>query len=160
MTLLKWFAAGAFLVVGGFVALYLFAQTADGPIGPFPGGPFTSGEIVATPINDWSFAATAGEIELQLTADASSRTTWLAVVGARAYIPAATGFPPNKSWYLRAQDNGAAQIRIDGQRYPVHLRRILTKDDEFNSVVAQLESAEAMPPGGPDGLWLFRVFSR
>ena len=160
MKLLKWFGLSLLAVIGGLAATFLIAKLSDGPIGPFPGGPLVAGDKLDSPVDDWSFASTAGEIELQLAQDDSSRTTWLAVVDGVAYIPAATGFPPNKSWHLRAQTDGRALLRIAGLRYPVSLARLEHNGDEFDAVVASLQAQNAMPPGGRDELWLFRVSSR
>lgn len=159
MKVLKWLSY--FLIALALVLLLVFfgAKLSDGPIGPFPGGALKSGTLQNLPLSDWSFASNAGEIELQLVTDTSSRTTWIAVVDNLAYIPAALSFPPNKTWHEKALDYGAAIIRIEGDRYPVFLTRV-NSSQEFDDVVDTLASQGALPPGGQDDLWIFRVRSR
>ena len=48
-------ALGLSVTVGvGLVALLVYQQISDGPTGPLMGGSFSSGEIVETPVEDWS----------------------------------------------------------------------------------------------------------
>ncbi|MEM7098353.1 MAG: hypothetical protein AAF541_08870, partial [Pseudomonadota bacterium] len=129
------------------------------PTGPLLGGTLTEGELISTPIENWSFV-TEPEIEMQLSADTTSRHTWLIAMGNRAYMPAGTTFPPNKSWHIRAEQNGAAVLRILGQRYPVTLSRIAKNSDEFASVAQHMQQQGTVPPGGSDAMWLFSVISR
>jgi len=138
---------------------FAVARFHDGPIGLIPGGPLVDGELVARPVSDWDFATDVETIELQLDGDETSRTTWILVDNGRAYIPCSLGFPPGKNWHLRADDDGAATVRIDGQRYPVVLKRI---DD--SPVASRLETIVKtkygrVPPSDA-GVWFFSVRSR
>src|SRR5512134_664346 len=99
MALVRWLARLVVLAAAALFALVLGARCADGPIGPIPGGPLASGERVAAPVADWSFAAGVEEIELQLAAQDRSRTTWILVRDGKAYVPASTEYPPGKSWH-------------------------------------------------------------
>ncbi|NKC01228.1 MAG: hypothetical protein GKR90_22405 [Pseudomonadales bacterium] len=157
---LKWVGISILSTVVVLTGTFFIAKTSDGPLGPFPGGPLVSGELAISAVTDWTFARETGEIELQLLQDSSSRTTWLAVANNSAYIPAALDFPPNKSWHLRAERDGDAQIRFDNTRYPVRLARLDETSAEFSDVVDVLVATNAMPPGGKDQMWLFRVSSR
>lgn len=156
MLVLRWLiriTAALALLVG---AVVLGARYADGPLGPLPGGPLTSGPYVTTPVADWGFAADVEEIELQLDAQTKSRTTWILVHDGKAYIPAAAGFPPGKTWHRAALEDGRAVLRIDGRRYPVRLTRV--EDTAVQAAVRKV--AEAKYPSRPAGeIWLFAVES-
>jgi hypothetical protein len=142
----------AFVVVAGVAARYH-----DGPIGPLIGGPLASGPVVAAPVTDWSFAADVPEVELQLDAQDKSRTVWILVHDGHAYVPAATEYPPGKTWHRVALDDGRATLRIDGKRYPVTLRK--TDDPTvLQGVFAVAAKKYPSRPGGP--AWLFEVASR
>jgi len=148
-------AALLLLVAGVFVA----ARFHDGPLAVVPGGPLTSGELVSSPVADWSFAAPVDTIELQLVGDGTSRTTWILVREGRAYIPCSLGFPPGKSWHLRADRDGRAILRILGKRYPVTLTRVQSPAlaTELEAIVP---SKYGRVPPTDAGVWFFAVESR
>jgi len=144
------------LLVG---ALFGLARFHDGPISMIPGGPLESGEWVDGLVPDWSFARSIPTIELQLEGDDTSRTVWILVRGDDAYIPCSLGFPPGKEWHLRADENGEAVLRIEGKRYPVHLKRLV--EERFVPELEQIASLKY--GGGPPGdseIWFFSVRSR
>ncbi len=154
-------------IVGGIlaglvvaIALLLFVvRMGDGPLGPLLGGPLESGELVGAPVRDWGFAASIEEIEMQLVADDVSRTTWILVDGPRAYIPAALGFPPGKDWYVRADVEGAAIVRIDGKRYPVRL--VVANDEATRDSLRRIAVAKYTSGRPPEGeVWFFELRSR
>ena len=97
MTALRWLLR----IVAGLIAVialvFVFARFHDGPLGPIPGGPLASGDIVGDPVNDWSFAKDTGEIVLQLASQNRSRTVWFFVLDGKAYVPCSLGYPPGKS---------------------------------------------------------------
>lgn len=159
MVVVRWVAYLGLALVVVVAGTWLAAKWADGPIGPFPGGSLQAGELRSDPVSDWAFAG-AGEIELQLLRETSSRTVWLVSSGADAYIPAALGFPPNKSWHMRAEAGGAAIIRIGGQRFPVELQRLDENSEDFAQAETILAANGATPPGGKGGFWIFSVTSR
>jgi hypothetical protein len=142
-----------------FSAVLALGCFMDGPLGPIPGGPLRSGELVSSPVLDWSFVASVEEIELQLASQSRSRTTWVLFHEGHAYVPSATGFPPGKNWNVRAEEDGRAILRISGSRYPVTLTRV-----EDEGLIAALGAAdlEKYPDGPPgtDGTWYFTVASR
>jgi hypothetical protein len=149
----------AALVVLGVVAFFAPRFVHDGPLGPIPGGPLRAGELFALPVSDWSFATDVAEIELQLESQGHSRTTWILVRGGAAYVPCSLGFPPGKSWYRDAQQDGRAVLRIGGKRYPV----TLTKDDDPSLpefARAEVTRKYGSPPPGAGGAMFFRVASR
>ena len=150
-------------VLGVFVALgvvvYFGARLHDGPLGPIPGGPLRSGDPFPLLVSDWSFALDAREIELQLESQNLSRTTWILVRDGAAYIPCSLSTPPGKRWYVHAQQDGRATLRIEGKRYPV----TLTKDEDPS--LAEFARAEVTRkyktgPSGGGGVMFFKVASR
>lgn len=156
MFLLRWLiriTVALALLVG---AVLLTARYSDGPLGPLPGGPLVSGPFVTQPVTDWSFAKDVEEIEVQLDTQTKSRTTWVLVSDGKAYIPAAVGFPPGKSWHRVALEDGRAVLRIDDRRYPVKLTRV----DDAAVQAAVRKIAEKKYPSRPAGeVWLFAVES-
>ncbi len=157
MVVLRWVMR---IVVGlvVLIALVFFgARFHDGPLGPIPGGSLEAGDAVAGPVTDWSFAADVQEIELQLVSQSRSRTTWIIVHEGKAYIPAATEFPPGKTWHRDALRDGRAILRVSGQRYPV----TLTKVEDAALTAAVRTVALAKYPARPAGdVWLFAVAPR
>ena len=155
-------AAGIAFV--GVAVLFFLARFGDGPLGPIPGGPLTSGAWVREPVDDWSFAADLETVELQLTGDDTSRTVWILVrEGGDAWIPASLVFPPGKRWHRRADaGDGHAVLRTGGHRYPVRLVR--SEDPEVGADLRELVETKygAAPPGseGEASVWFFSVRSR
>lgn len=157
MLLLRWLIriTAALALLAG--AVVLGARYSDGPLGPLPGGTLASGPFVTQPVGDWAFATDVEEIEMQLDAQTTSRTTWVIVNEGKAYIPAAAAFPPGKTWHRVALEDGRAVLRIDGKRYPVQLARV----DDTAVQAAVRKVAEAKYPSRPAGeIWLFSVESR
>lgn len=162
MGLLKGLAA---LVVGLVLVAALtfaWARFLDGPLAMIPGGPLVSGELVGEPVRDWSFAAPAEEVELQLADEGTSRTTWILVHDGQAYVPASLSFPPGKRWHKRADEDGRAIVRIAGKRYAVTLTRL--QGDALHAVedalVRQVGEKYGRTPPGDAGAWFFRLDSR
>ncbi len=154
-----------FKTVGGVLAAlivalavtFVTAKFSDGPIGIFPGGPLSSGEIVPHFIGGWGWARQVDTIEMQLADEQTSRTTWFIEHEARGFIPASVGFPPGKTWHERA-DGKKAWLRIEDKRYSVQLDRL---DDA--AVMAELkkkvERKYGRNPLGDSGVWWFAVQS-
>ena len=159
MALLRWIVRLLVVVVVLVAALAFGVRFLDGPLGPLPGGSLRKGVLATQPVADWSFAADVQEVELQLERQSISRTTWILVHGGHAYIPAATEYPPGKTWHRHALEDGSATLRIGGTRYPVTLRKV---DDSDTAVLAAvLAVAEKKYPSRPGGqVWLFEVTSR
>ena len=165
MRILKWLGYLVLAIAVGIAALFGAARLHDGPmsgvLGMIPGGPLESGETVSGAVADWSFARDIDTIEMQLTGDVTSRTTWILVDQGVAYIPCSLGFPPMKTWYRRADVDGRATLRIAGKRYPVELHR--TSDSAvIDRLVAEVKRKYArggLPPSEA-GVWFFAVASR
>ena len=149
------------IVVAGILliaALFVGARFHDGPLAIIPGGPLSSGAIVSEPVDDWGFAESVELIEFQLDSDETSRTSWIVVSDGRAFIPCSLGFPPGKNWHLRADQDGDAVVRIQGQRYPVTLDRISrpTLDPKLEAIVT---SKYGGAPSDAD-VWFFELTAR
>jgi len=159
MTVIRWIAriAAALAVLAALV--YYGARLGDGPLGPIPGGPLRSGELVSEPVSDWSFARDVPEIALQLASQDVSRTTWILVSDGQAYIPCSLGYPPGKSWYRFAAQDGRATLRIQGRRYPVTLTRVEDASIE-QSLLSEVRRKYPRVPPTDAGVWIFRVASR
>ena len=149
---------GVLVVLVMFVGiLFLGARFHDGPLALIPGGPLQSGEWVEAPVADWSFATSVDVIEFQLSADDTSRTTWILVEAGQAYIPCSLGFPPGKDWHLRAVEDGRAVVRVMGNRYKVALDRIDNAPLAKKLTAIVSEKYGGGPPGGESEVWFFRL---
>ena len=158
MGILRWIvriAAGLVALVG---LVFLGARFHDGPLGPIPGGALASGEIVAEPVGDWSFAKEVSEVELQLDSEQGSRTVWILVQDGRAYVPCSLDYPPGKRWHHQAVKDGRAMLRIEGRRYPVVLAK--TEDPALGPALRQEVERKYGRVPGEAGVWLFEVTSR
>jgi hypothetical protein len=156
--IVRWLVRIVAVIVLLVAALFVGARFHDGPLGLVPGGALVAGEAVGAPVSDWTFAD-VDTIELQLDGDTTSRTTWILVKDGRAFIPASLSFPPGKRWHKAADQNGAAWIRVKGQRYPVTLTR--TQDEALRAQL--IETVRGKYGGGPPsggGVWFFEVASR
>lgn len=147
------------LVLVALAGLFAAARFGDGPLGPIPGGAFSSGAWVAEPVDDWSFAADVPTIQLQLAGEDTSRTVWFLVRDGRAYVPCSLSFPPGKRWYRRADRDGRAVLRIQGRRYPVTLTRD-TDSDLATDLGAIVDAKYGTVPPSEGGVWFFAVSSR
>ena len=119
---LRWLGIAVATVVLGFGALFVAARFHDGPIGPFKGGAFRSGEAAEAPA-DWSFAADHQTLELELPAEVGQAiTTWLVVEGGHLYVPC--GVAESKSWPHAVVRDGNVRVRIDGKIYTLRATRV------------------------------------
>jgi len=155
MKILRVLLFGLAFVVVALLAVIVGARFADGPIALIPGGQLESGELVADPAVDWTFAKDVQEIEME--SDGRSRTVWALVVNGELYIPASTSFPPFKSWHKRIAQEPRARVRIEGKRYERALQRV-----EDPALLTSLREAAlqkyAPPPGtSPEDVWFFHA---
>ena len=156
MGFLKWVSGGLAMIALAIGAVFVGARWHDGPLAIVPGGPFQSGEWVEATDVDFGFAATIAEVELE--SDGRSRTTWVVVEGARAFVPVSLEFPPGKSWHLAALDDPRAVVRIDGKRYRRALSRVT--DADLHARLASLARAKyGDGPAGGDAaaIWFFEL---
>ena len=144
----------------------------DGPTEIFPGGAFTSGELV-TGEPDWSFAKNLSNVEFQTMNPVSSRTTFIMIQDNRVFIP--SGYMTTwwgkiwKQWPYQAPEDGRAILRIDGKLYERTLVRI-TDDPALPGVMSELArkyggNFETTPEMmtevlDSDYLWIFELAPR
>jgi hypothetical protein len=160
LRLLRAIAWVLFGLAGLGAATALFARIMDGPIGPFPGGPLASGELVTGPDPDWSFAAAIPTIELQVNpAHPLSRTVWVLVDQGDLFVPA--GWAGRKSWPEEAMADGRVVVRIDGKRYERQATRVTdpVRVDALRSALGRKYGA-APSADGSDDTWFFRLAPR
>jgi hypothetical protein len=169
------------LILAGIVSLLTYQRFSDGPTGPLPGGPFTSGEVVSAPVTDW--APLAGDFEFELVGEKSSRTAGGLLVDGNLYISCDLGFiwarlpdglPKNmlhtiwwfKTWHEKALSDGRVRIRKDGRIYSGDIERV--QDPQRLAQLKRVLEDEAAKFFGPDALgppaeqppndiWFFRV---
>ena len=156
--ILRWLAYAVLGVAVMITGMFVAARFMDGPFGMIPGGTFRSGTSVPYP-EQWTFAEPIEIIEMQLEGADTSRNVWIVVHDERAYLPANLGFPPGKNWHLAADQDGAAQLRIETRLYDVALRRV-SDPAQATQVFASLEAK--YPSGAPEGVeyWFFAVEPR
>lgn len=153
------------LVVAGTL---IGARFADGPLEIIAGGEFTSG-VPATEEPDWAFAKDYNTVEFQLMDPLVSRTTWIAVVDGRVFIP--SGYMTTwwgkiwKQWPIQAEKDGRAILRVDGKLYDRQLVRVMN-DPAIERVMAEISRKYA---GGVEFdretfdsgyLWIFELQPR
>jgi hypothetical protein len=162
MAVLRWLLRGVAALLALAAVVFFGARLLDGPLGPIPGGPLASGEIVAKPVVDWSFARDVEEVELQLASQRRSRITWILVHEGVAYVPCSLGFPPGKRWHREAVSDGRAILRIASRRYPVTLEKLDDAEQARLEPKLLAEVARKYPrrPPADAGVWIFRVASR
>ncbi len=169
------------LIVTAITSILVYQRTSDGPTGPLTGGSFSSGELAATPVSDWSVLE--GDFEFELVGQASSRTAGGLLLDGNLYISCDLGFvwsrlPPGternllhliwrfKTWHQHASLDGRIRIRKDGLIYTATMARV-----EDPELIERLKNALEVLAGeyfGPQGLgprplkepndiWFFRV---
>ncbi len=170
MKVILWIVLG---LLGSLVLLIgvtlVGARFADGPIAIFAGGPFTSGQLVAGPEPDWSFAREIQEVEFQLVEPPRSRTTWILEHDGRIFIPCGymtTGWGKIwKQWPIEALEDGRTILRIGDKLYERELVRI-EEGPLLAPLTAELSrkyvgGAEIGPEAVTSGyLWLFELAPR
>ena len=146
-------------LVPGFFFLVLSLTLGFGPCGPVPGGAL-SGEVVETPISDWSFVSNVPrcEVEVRPGAPHSVTTNCMAWQG-RLFVSCSKC--EYKKWAEIALEQPSGRIRIDDRVYPVRMTRI-TRPGELDGVwmarANKLGSNEMEPR--PENWWTFEMVSR
>lgn len=125
----------------------------DGPMAVFPGGPLSSGDWVEETEIDWSFASAIEEIELE--SGGSSRTTWIAVLDGKAYVPCSLDFPPFKTWHKEALKDPKAVVRVEGKRYRRSLQKV--EDADLQTQLEAIIEEKYSGSPGDGGTWFFHL---
>ena len=159
LRVLRWLGIAVAAVVLGVLSVLVAARFHDGPIGPFTGGVFRSGEPAAPPA-DWSFAAAVDTLELELPPELGrSITTWLVVQDGKLYVPC--GLASGKRWPHAVLRDGRVRVRLQGKVYELEARRV---DDPatLSSVVPVLVAKYRAGDGSGFGTrdWLFALSPR
>jgi hypothetical protein len=147
------------VVIAALVALGVYARFHDGPIGPFPGGALVSGEAVATPVTDWSFASSIQTLELEVSPEKPrSVTTWFLVLDGTLYVP--SGGAARKTWPALVERDGRVRVRLDGKIYALQATRV-----NDPAIAKRLSEAVAAKYGFGDGqpvegAWAFALAPR
>ncbi len=183
MTVLKYLGYGLLAtIVFLIVSILVVQRLSDGPIEPLQGGPFTTGELIETPVEDWSF----GELKnthFELVGFGTSRRAGYIMLDGVAYMTCDLGFMWNrlegssrillnliyvfKTWHLDAMEDGRALIRIDGKIYRAQFTKVTDAElqDRLKGRVEELfdqmfgEIGPA-PIEEPNDMWFFRIDAR
>jgi hypothetical protein len=129
------------------------------PLGPVAGRGL-SGELVVTPVDDWSFTDDVSLIAVETRPAAPHSVTTVCFTHEGVlYVPAQGASA--KSWPHYAVSNPQTRILVDGKIYPVRATRVT---DE--ALALALRSAAAAKydfvsgDAPPEDVWLFRIDSR
>ena len=188
---MKCLLRNASIVLAGLVAclvatVLVLQRIADGPIGPFGGGPLRTGAQLAAAGVDWARVLESHPpVELELVAQGRSRITGAMVHDGRLYVPCDLGFMAHrvpgawmrgigslilmvKHWHEDAVRDGRTVLRIAGNRYELQAVRV-TDPALLAALRAELEIAGARyfgvaafpaAPADPDAIWFFRMDPR
>ena len=153
------------LLVGGVL---IAARFNDGPWALISGGPFTSGELVTSEPN-WSFVKDTQEVQFQLLATDTSRTSWIMEHNGRVFIP--SGYMNTtvgkiwKHWPFDAEEDGRIILRIDDKLYERTMQRV-TDDPDLPAVLGEISrkyfGGEPVPMNQvtSGNLWIFELLPR
>jgi len=145
---------GLACLVASILVFAMAARFADGPLGPFPGGPM-SGESVAEPVRDWTGVLERDrQLELQVNPSAPRSITTTSIVHeGRLYAPSLSA--ARKRWPAEVENDPRVILRIDGRLHPRRAVRV-TDPDELRALVRDVD-------GDPNGdlsqlgTWYFRL---
>lgn len=165
--------------------IFYVQSTSDGPVEPMQGGPFVTGEVVETPVEDWSFGA-ANPVAFELEGFATSRMAGYIMHEGEAYMTCDLGYIWNrlepgaqklllwtmytfKHWHTDAVEDGRVRLRIDGKIYRANLEKV--EDPDLNQQLRKVLEDQAreffapmeLPPEpteAPNHIWFFKMESR
>ena len=154
---LGWLGWLLLIAIGG-AGYWVYELRAD-PIQWVPGRALT-GDLVATPVSDWSFANEAGLIAVETRPAAPhSVTTTKVVVDGTLYVPALGASA--KSWTHYVVSEPRVRVKIGEKIYPGVARRVDDPDTRtrvFSQLRARMGTSMASGPA-PADVWLFRIDS-
>lgn len=163
MRIIRWLGLGLAILIALLFVTAFVTRFADGPVGPFPGGPLVSGELGPSEGIDWSALAEVGEVEFALVDPPRSRTTWIVVHDGQGYIPC--GFPEIrllKQWPHEVLQDGRVVLRVEGRRYELQATRV--DDIALVKALGGIASKKYQIGGegetDPDSVWFFRLDPR
>jgi hypothetical protein len=110
----------------------LGALVGCGPIGPIPGGRL-SGEVVATPFDDWAFAGGQETLQLETRPENPySVNIWFVSQGSRLWVASVGG--DVSGWGEKMIADPRVRLRIDGKLYERKAVRV-TEQAEIDEVI-------------------------
>jgi hypothetical protein len=142
-----------------------------GPQGIFPGGPLI-GEVVADPIEDWSFT------DEHLIVSIETRRGWLrhsvtvlcAAHAGHLYVP--SRHAPHKRWVQNVLRDSRVRVGVAGRIYEARAERVTQPDPEGavarkfvrKYIGVEAEKVHSLPPTPDPGegraeVWTFRLSS-
>jgi len=144
MNFIKWLLILIATIVIAISSFLFYMRFHDGPIEIFAGGAFQTGELIQGSEPDWNDIADLATFEVQTVEPPRSRTTWLAVVDGRVFIPSGymnTGFGKIwKHWPHYAEKDGRAILRVGNKLYERRLVRISAENPLIPEIVAALNA--------------------
>ena len=172
---LKWIGIGFGTIVAAMVLFFAYMRFHDGPVEFIPwftistGGPFRSGELVASP-DDWTFLKDREEIEMETLNLGTTKTIWISVVNGRMFI--ASGRRNTwigqlwKQWPQRVDEDDRIILRVDDKLYEQRLLPITEGPDILPAMTESWRkygrgsrpTSDAAVTGG--FVWLFEVVQR
>ena len=158
MRILKWL--GAAVLLGVAIAGGLYAARTN-PMGPIAGRHLT-GELVNTPVSDWSFTDEHNLIAVETRPSAPHSVTTICFAHeGKLYVPARNG--ASKSWTHYAVSDPRVRLRIDGKVYPARATRVANPSEAaelLTAARAKYDFGDADGGGRSlDQVWLFEVES-
>lgn len=158
MRLLRWLGGLLGAVVLAILVTLAAARFHDGPIGPFTGGAFRSGESTPVP-SDWSFAMEDRTLELELPPQANrSITTWFVIVAGKLYVPCAIA--ERKRWPHAVLADGRVRVRLRGKVYELLAKRVDDAEILSRAAAAVAEKYDVGGSGFGSRDWIFALSAR
>ncbi len=124
-------------------------------------GSFLLGEVVAEPVDDWSFANEVGLCQIQVQRGVLPHSINLNCMAADGELFLSCARCEGKAWSTAALNNSDARIRINGSVYPVALSRV-EDDATLDRAWRAREGKLGRPTDSPrqSGWWSFQAASR
>jgi len=147
-------ALGIGLLATIAMAVAFAAGFHDGPIGPFPGGPF-QGPVTRGPEPDWSFLDRTDGIDIEVDS-AQPRTVhvWVLRDGNAVYVPSALA--AKKKWPAQVVADPRVRLRVDGKIYERHAARV-TDPAQVQKLIDAVSDKYHAGHGDPESTWFFRL---
>lgn len=155
----KLLRGAVYAVVGTAAVAALLYATRSNPVGPVAGRAL-SGELVATPVDDWSFTDEHSLIAVETRPAAPHSVTTICFTHEGVlYVPAQGGSA--KSWTHYAVSNPEVRILAGGRIYPARATRV-TDTSRVEELTASAGGKYDFVAGDalPEDVWLFRMDSR
>jgi hypothetical protein len=145
-------ALAALIVLG--VVLSAAARFHDGPLGPFPGGPFR-GPVEHGAEPDWRFLDQTSGIDLEVNpAEPRSVHVWVVRDANGVYVPSALA--PKKKWPAQVVADPRVRMRVDGKVYERRATRV-TDPAQISKLLDAVSAKYHVGHGDPETTWMFQL---